>query len=101
MSQAVPPKRGTKRRVYKFVDYNDEAMKGSWYPEELLEISDKQYRIERVLRRRILPDNTKELFVRSEGWPEKYNSWIKETDKYDVVVVMSSRCCYQAMLRAI
>ena len=85
MSQAVPPKRGTKRRVYKLVDYNDEAVKGSWYPEKLQEISDNQYRIEKVLRRRTLFDNTKELFVRWKGWPEKFNSWIKETDKYDVV----------------
>ena len=85
VSQAVPPKRGTKRRVYKLVDYNDEAVKGSWYPEELQEISDNQYRIEKVLRRRTLPDGSKELFVRWEGWPDKYNSWIKETDKYDVV----------------
>ena len=30
-SQAVLTKRGTKRRVYKLVDYNDEAVKGSWY----------------------------------------------------------------------
>ena len=67
MSQEVPPKRGTKRRVYKLVDYNDEAVKGSWYPEKLQEISENQYRIEKVLRRRTLPDVTKELFVRWEG----------------------------------
>ena len=85
VSQAVPPKRGTNRRVYKLVDYNDEAVKGSWYPEELQEISDNQYRIEKVLQRRTLPDGTNELFVLWEGWPEKYNWWIKETDKYDVV----------------
>ena len=29
VSQAVPPKRGTKRSVYKLLDYNDEAVKGS------------------------------------------------------------------------
>ena len=39
VSQAVPPKRGTKRRVYKLVDYDDEPVKGSLYPEELQEIS--------------------------------------------------------------
>ena len=38
VSQAVPPKRGTKRRVYKLVDYKNKAVKGSWYPEELQEI---------------------------------------------------------------
>ena len=85
VSQAVPHKRGTKRRVYKLFDYNDEDVKGSWYPEELQEISDNQYRIVKVLWGRTLPDGTKELFVRWEGFPEKYNSWIKETDKYDVV----------------
>ena len=67
VSQAVPSKRGTKRRVYKLVDYNDKAVKGSWYPEELQKIAENQYRIEEVLRRRILPGGTKELFVRWEG----------------------------------
>ena len=85
VSKAVPPRKGTKRCIYKLVDYNDEDVKGSWYPEELQEFSDNQYRIENVLRRRTLPNGTKEIFVRWEGWPEKYNSWITETEKYDVV----------------
>ena len=72
--QAVPYRKGTKRRVYQLVDYNDEDVKGSWYPEEIQEISDNQYRIEKVLRRRTLPEGTKELFVRWEGWPDKFNS---------------------------
>ena len=85
VSQALPVRRGTKRHVYKLVDYNNDEVKGSWYPEEIQEITDNQYRIEKVLRRRTLPDGTKELFVRWEGWPDKYNSWIKETDKYNVI----------------
>ena len=85
VSQALPVRRGTQRRVYKLVDYNNDEVKGSWYPEEVQEITDNQYRIEKVLRSRTLPDGTKELFVRWEGWPDKYNSWIKETDKYDVI----------------
>ena len=48
VSKAVPPKTGTKRRVHKLVDYNDDNVKGSWYPEELQEISDNQYRFEKV-----------------------------------------------------
>ena len=83
--KAVPQRKGTKRHVYQLVDYNDEDMNDSWYPEELHEISDNQYRIEKVLRRRTLPNGTKEIFVRWEGWPETYNSWITETDKYDVI----------------
>ena len=85
MSQAVPPKKGTKRQVYKLVNYDDDPVKGSWYPEELEEISVNQYRINKVLQRRTFPDGTKELFVRWEGRPVKYNSWIKKTDKYDVI----------------
>ena len=85
VNQAVPISRGTKRRVYKLVDYNDENVKGTWCPEVIQEISDNQYRIEKFLRKRTLPDGTKELLVRWECWPDKYNSWIKETDKYDVI----------------
>ena len=70
VSQAVPLKRGTKRCVYKLVYYNDEAVKGSWYPEKLQEISDNQYRIKKVLRRRTLPDGTNELLVRWDGLPK-------------------------------
>ena len=64
VSQDVPPRKGTKRRVYKLVDYDDNDVKCSWYPEELQEISTNQFRIEKGLRRRTLPDETKELFVR-------------------------------------
>ena len=85
VSMAVLPRNGTKRHIYKLVNYNDENVKGSWYPEKLQEISDNKYRIEKVLRRRTLTNGTKEIFVRWKGWAETYNSWITETDKYDVV----------------
>ena len=48
VSKAVPPRKGTKRRVYKLVYYNDEDVKGSWYPEKLQEILDNQFRNEKV-----------------------------------------------------
>ena len=63
VSNAVPPRKETIRRIYKLINYNDEDVKGSWYPEELQEISDKQYRIEKVLRMRTLPNGTNEIFV--------------------------------------
>ena len=59
-------------------------MLGSYYPEEVQQITDNQYRIEKVLRRRTAADGSKELFVKWEGWPEKFNSWIKKTDEYNV-----------------
>ena len=67
LCKAVPPRQGTKRRVYKLVDFNDENVKGSWYPEEQQEILTNQYRIKKVLQRRTLPNNTKEILVRWKG----------------------------------
>ena len=64
MSKAVPPRKKPKRRVYKLINYNNETVKCSWYPEKIKEISDNEYRIEKFLRRRTLFDDTKELFVR-------------------------------------
>ena len=46
VSQAVSCRRGIKSRVYKLVDYNDEALKSSWYPEKLQKIFTNQYLIE-------------------------------------------------------
>ena len=63
VSQAVPPRKGIKRRIYKLVDYNNETVKSSWYPEKIKIIPDNQYRIKKVLRRHTLPNGTKELFV--------------------------------------
>ena len=71
VSKTVPSRKGTKRRVYKLVDLNDKDVKGSWYPEELQEISGNQYHIEKVLRRRSLPNGTKEIFVRLDSWLKK------------------------------
>ena len=43
--QTVPPRTGTKRRVYKLVDYNEEDVTGSWYLEKIQEITHNQYSI--------------------------------------------------------
>ena len=77
-------RRGCKRRVYKISDYNGEPVTGSWYDEELQHITNNQYRIERVLKRRTAADGTKEIFVKWEGWPEKFNSWVREEEQYNV-----------------
>lgn len=73
-----------RRPVYKISDYDKEPIQGTWYPEELEQISDNQFRIEKVLKHRIAEDGTKELLVKWEGWPATKNSWIKETDQYNV-----------------
>ena len=45
VSQEMPPRIWTKRRVYKLMDYNKEEVKVSWYRKEIQVISDNQYRI--------------------------------------------------------
>ena len=52
VSQAVPFRKGTKLRVYKLVNYNDEAVRDSWFLEELQDILANQYRIKKDLQRR-------------------------------------------------
>jgi len=83
VTNEVEPRRGSRKRVYKISDYDGEGVSGSFYPEELQEISANEYRIERILKRRTSPvDGSKEILVKWEGWSEKHNSWIKETDQY-------------------
>ena len=76
--------RKTRRPVYTLKDDSGEDVRGHWYPEELQAIGNNEYKIERVLKRRTAADGTREQFVKWLGWPEKFNSWIKETDIYDV-----------------
>ena len=47
VSKVVPPRKGTKHRVYKLINNNDETVNNSWYLEEIQKISDNQYRIEK------------------------------------------------------
>ena len=77
-------KREAKRSVYKLEDYSGEEIKGSWYPAELQKITNNRYRIKNVLHRRTTFDGCKEKLVRWEWWPDKFNTWIDESDEYDV-----------------
>ena len=84
VSEASAARKGSKRRVYRISDYNGEPVTGIWYDDELQHISNNQYRIERVIRQRTAADGTKQILVKWEGWPEKFNSWIREEDQYNV-----------------
>ena len=84
MSKAPAARLGSKRRVYQISDYNGEPVSGTWYDEELQHISNNQYRSERVIRQRTAADGTKEILVKWEGWPEKFNSLIREEDQLNV-----------------
>ena len=68
------------RRVYKLKDKGGEEIKGSWYPEELQEITKNRYLIEKILRKRKNKKGEKEVLVKWKGWPVKFNTWIPESD---------------------
>ena len=84
VDEAPSPRHENRRRVYKIADYNSEPVNGVWYPEELQQVTDNQYRIERVIKRRKAADGLTELFEKWEGCPDKFNSLIDEADKYNV-----------------
>lgn len=65
--------------VYKVKDLEDDPIEGTFYESELQKVTktgDVLYRVEKVLKRR---RHIKEVFVKWEGWPRKFNSWIPES----------------------
>lgn len=67
--------------VYKVRDLDDDAIEGTFYESELQKViktGDVLYRVEKVFKRR-RRGNIKEAFVKWEGWPRKFNSWIPES----------------------
>ena len=71
VSQKVPIRKGTKRRVDKLVDYHNDAGNSSWYPKELQKLLENLYRIEKFFRKLTLPDGTKQVFVFWKGWIDR------------------------------
>ena len=70
----------TKPVTYSVVDLMGEAIKGSFYEQELQKAKQQTFRIEKVLRR----DNKKKLaLVKWSGYPDKFNSWVSFKDLVD------------------
>ena len=67
--------------MYKLKDYNNDIIEGYFYQSELqlAYIGDEVvYKIEKVLDRRT-KNKRREVLVKWKGWPEKFNSWIEES----------------------
>ena len=62
VGEAPAARQNSKRRVVKISDYNGEPVIGTWYDKELPHISNNQYRIGRVIRRRTAANGKKEIF---------------------------------------
>lgn len=70
------------RIVYRLMDYAEDPVQGTFYPEELQKIPSDQervYRIEKIVRKRGR-GKQREYLVKWSGWPEKFNSWVKESE---------------------
>ena len=66
----------------KIKDLNDEQIEGKFYEQEVQKIyinDDKSYKIENIIKTRY-KNKQKEYFVSWKGYPQTFNSWIKETD---------------------
>ena len=66
--------------TYKIKDYDDEEIVGSFYDKELqLVTSGDVFKIEKIMSTR-KRKGVKEYFVKWRGYPDKFNSWVKEDD---------------------
>ena len=63
--------------TYVISDLNGEPITGSFYEKELQKTNQKEFRIEKVLKRK-----GDKLYVKWKGYDNRFNSWI---DKKDLV----------------
>ena len=63
--------------TYSINDLNGEEIKGSFYKKELKKINQKEFRIEKVIKKK-----GDKLYVKWKGYNNSFNSWI---DKKDIV----------------
>ena len=61
--------------TYAICDLNGEKITGSFYKKELQETNQKEFRIEKILKRK---DN--KLYVKWKGYDNSFNSWINKKD---------------------
>lgn len=67
--------------VYKLKDLAGDPIECTFYESELQKViksEDVSYRVEKILKRR-RHGKTQEVYVKWEGWPKKFNSWIPES----------------------
>ena len=61
--------------TYTISDLNDEEIKGSFYEKELQKTNQKEFRIEKVIKRK-----ENKLYVKWRRHNDSFNSWINKKD---------------------
>lgn len=71
--------------IYKLKDFDGEDLSGSFYPLELQRVNTRNaavWEIEKTIKRRG-KGKKREILVKWLGWPEKFNSWIRQSEVKD------------------
>ena len=66
--------------TYSIVDLMGEAIKGSFYEQELQRAKQQTFRIEKVIRR---DNKKKKALVKWSRYPDKFKSWVSFKDLVD------------------
>ena len=61
--------------TYTIVDYNNKETRGSFYEQELQKATHELFRIENIIKKK----GNKSL-VKWVGYPDKFNSWVDNSD---------------------
>ena len=73
--------------MYKLKDIEGEVIKGRFYEYELQRVTEekgRQYKIEKIIKTRKLKNKPAEVFVKWLGYPDSFNSWIKQSEVKEV-----------------
>ena len=72
--------------TYKLKDYNNELIEGSFYRQEIQPVikKDDVYLVEKVIRKQRRTGETW-CFVKWVGYPNSFNSWVRQSDIHDVM----------------
>jgi hypothetical protein len=65
--------------TYELTEYNGDPLVGLWYERELTEFEGSIFKLKEILKKRNRPGQETEYFVSWLGYPDKYNSWIAES----------------------
>ena len=73
----IVERKGTHPPTFVLGDYSNEILKGTFYPQELQKVTktDDVYRVEKILKR-----TKNRIFVKWQGYPDKFNSWVNVKD---------------------
>jgi hypothetical protein len=72
--------------AYKVADFSNDVLVGTFYGQELQKVyknQDALWIIEKVLRKR-KRGGVHEYLVKYEGWPNKFNSWVRKEDIHNI-----------------